>query len=292
MIRSMTGYGRAEASGEHRKLTVEIKSVNNRYLDFNIRMPRKYAFLEAKVRTVLKEYVERGKVDVFLTSEEYSEEAASLNYNEALAAEYVNCYKRIAEKFGVSNDLTASRIASAPEVLTLGEAETDEEELWKELEPILRKAAESYNEARETEGRRLYTDLNLKLTDMDGLVDRVIAHEPEIVAAYREKLQTTLSEILEDRDIDDSRIAAECVVYADKICTDEETVRLKSHIRAMKEELDKAGSIGRKLDFIAQEMNREANTTLSKAGDQLTSDIGINLKTEIEKIREQIQNIE
>ncbi len=292
MIRSMTGYGRAESSTEDRKLTVEMKSVNNRYLDFNIRMPRKYNFLESQVRTVLKEYVERGKVDVFITAEEYSEGAASLNYNETLAEEYIGKYKEIADKFGIPNDVTASKIASSPEVLTLGEAETDEEELWKELEPVLRAAASNFNEARETEGKRLYTDLEKKLSDMDGLVDEVIDHEPEIVKAYQEKLQETLAEILEDRDIDDSRIAAECVVYADKICTDEETVRLKSHIRAMRDELEKDGSIGRKLDFITQEMNREANTTLSKAGDILTSEIGINLKTEIEKIREQIQNIE
>lgn len=292
MIRSMTGYGRAEANGAERKLAVEIKSVNNRYLDFNIRMPKKFSFLEAKIRSTLKEYVERGKVDVFLTAEEYSGGVGALNYNEALAAEYVKYGHQIAETFGIPFDLTASRIASCPEVLTLGEAETDEEELWQELEPVIREAALHFNEARETEGSRLYKDLNEKLSDMDLLVDQIISHEPEILNAYKEKLAQTLAEILADRDIDDTRIAAECVVYADKICTDEETVRLKSHIRAMKEELKKDGSIGRKLDFIAQEMNREANTTLSKAGDQITSDIGISLKTEIEKIREQIQNIE
>lgn len=292
MVRSMTGYGRAEAGYDDRKLTVEIKAVNNRYLDFNIRMPKKFGFLEAKIRSVLKEYVERGKVDVFLTTEEYSEQAGSLNYNEALAAEYVKYYHQIAETFGIPDDVSASKIAASPEVLTLGDEEPDEETLWQELEPVIREAAQHFNEAREKEGQRLCEDLLLKLSDMDVLVDQVIAHEPEILSAYREKLQTTLTEILEDREIDDSRIAAECIVYADKICTDEETVRLKSHIQAMKEELGKNGSVGRKLDFIAQEMNREANTTLSKAGDQITSEIGINLKTEIEKIREQIQNIE
>jgi uncharacterized protein (TIGR00255 family) len=292
MIRSMTGYGKAEAVGETRKLTVEIKSVNNRYLDFNIRMPRKFSFLEARIRSVLKEYMTRGKVDVFINSEEVGEEVGTLHYNEALAREYVNCMKRMAENFGLTEEITAADIAKAPEVLTLGEGKTNEDELWNQLEPVIRTAAKRFDEAREKEGGQLCRDLLEKLEVMDGQVDQIIAHEPEIMASYRAKLTETLTQILEDRDIDDTRIAAECVVYADKICTDEEMVRLKSHIRTMREDLKSGKSVGRKLDFIAQEMNREANTTLSKAGDLITSDIGIGLKTEIEKIREQIQNIE
>ncbi len=292
MIKSMTGFGRAEASTEKRKLTVEMKSVNNRYLDFNIRMPKKFGFLESKIRTTLKEYMERGKVDVFITCEEYSDEAGSLKYNSSLAEDYAKYYRQIAEQFDIDYHLSVLDIAKSPEVLTIGDADTDEDELWSELEKVLREAAQNFASARETEGLRLREDLIGKLDHLDTLVDEVIAHEPEIMAAYRTKLQNTLSEILENRDIEESRIVAECVVYADKISTDEEAVRLKSHIKTMKETLMSDGGIGRKLDFITQEMNREANTTLSKAGDLLTADTGIQMKTEIEKIREQIQNVE
>ncbi len=292
MIRSMTGYGRAEAVSDARKLTVEIKSVNNRYLDFNIRMPRRFNFLEAKIREVLKESVLRGKVDVFITCEEYADEAGALKYNEALAGEYIAHMRHMAETFGLSSAITPADIARAPEVFTIGDISTDGEELWEMLLPVLKSASERYNEAREAEGERLKTDVLLKLDHLGGLVEHVIEHEPEIMEAYKKKLTDTLSEILEDRSIDESKIAAECVLYADKISTDEESVRLRSHIRQMKDELGKSGSIGRKLDFLAQEMNREANTTLSKAGDLMTADIGIEMKTDIEKIREQIQNIE
>lgn len=297
MIRSMTGYGRAESSNEAQHLTVEIKSVNNRYLDFNIRLPKKYSFLEAKIRQTLKEYIERGKVDVFINVEETAEGGSVLTYNEALAADYVKYIREISKKFHVPEGYSAARmtavdIARCPDVLTLGEAPADEESAWKTLEGPLREAAEHFNESRETEGARLQGDLLAKLDDMAAMVEKVEEHEPEIVAAYKERLLKNVSEFLEGREVDDTAIAAECVAYADKICTDEESVRLKSHIEAMKNELHKDGSIGRKLDFLAQEMNREANTTLSKAGDLVTADLGIAMKTEVEKIREQIQNIE
>ncbi len=292
MIRSMTGFGRAESAGEKRKLTVEMKSVNNRYLDFNIRMPKKFGFLESKIRSVLKEYMERGKVDVFISCEEYADEAGVLKYNSALAEQYAAYYRQIAEQFQLPQQFSVMDIAKSPDVLTMGDADQDDEELWQALEGVLRQAAQNFDEARETEGAHLREDLLLKLKELDALVDEVIEHEPEILAAYKEKLQNTLTEILENKDIDESRIAAECVVFADKICTDEESVRLKNHIQTMSETLLSDGSIGRKLDFIAQEMNREANTTLSKAGDLITADHGIQMKTVIEKIREQIQNIE
>ena len=292
MIRSMTGFGRAEMSDQHRKLTVEMKAVNNRYLDLNIRMPKKYAFLDSKVRGILKTHVARGKVDVFITEEAEGESSGRVLYNGALAREYEACYAKIAEEFHIPNDVTASKLAQAPEVLTLGEDEEDEAELWENLEKVLTDAVQSFNVSRTEEGERLKRDLLEKLSMMDAYVDRIIEHEPEIQKTYREHLEESLKEILEDRSVDDSQITAACVIYADKICTDEETVRLKSHIRQMKDELEKEESIGRKLDFLAQEMNREANTTLSKAGDLVTSDLGIELKTMIEKIREQIQNIE
>ena len=292
MIRSMTGYGRAEVVTETRRISMEMKAVNNRYADFNIRMPRRFQFLESRIRSVLKEYAERGKIDVFIQSEEYGDMAGTLRYNEALAGEYVSCMRRMIEKFGLKADLSAADVARAPEVFTIGEADRDEEELWAMIEPVVRSAAAHFNESREAEGMKLRADLLEKLDELERITDEVMAHEPEIMAAYREKLTETLTEILSDRSIDESRIAAECVVYADRICTDEETVRLKSHIDQMRKELSSKGSIGRKLDFVAQEMNREANTTLSKAGDLLTADLGIAMKTLIEKIREQIQNIE
>ena len=292
MIRSMTGYGRAEVVTETRRISMEMKAVNNRYADFNIRMPRRFQFLESRIRSVLKEYAERGKIDVFIQSEEYGDMAGTLRYNEALAGEYVSCMRRMIEKFGLKADISAADVARAPEVFTIGEADRDEEELWAMIEPVVRSAAAHFNESREAEGMKLRADLLEKLDELERITDEVMAHEPEIMAAYREKLTETLTEILSDRSIDESRIAAECVVYADRICTDEETVRLKSHIDQMRKELSSKGSIGRKLDFVAQEMNREANTTLSKAGDLLTADLGIAMKTLIEKIREQIQNIE
>ena len=288
----MTGFGRAEAADETRKLTVEIKSVNNRYLDFNIRMPKSMSSLETRIRDVLKEYMTRGKVDVFITDEEQAGRASSLRYNEAMASAYVRYMRQMAEKFELDPVIHVADVASAPDVFTLSEEGADAEELWKSLEPALRKAADAFRKARISEGERLKTDLLGKLAELQKLAEDVRRHEPEILTAYRERLQETLGEILADRSIDETRIAAECVVYADKICTDEECVRLLSHIRQMTEDLTGGGAIGRKLDFLAQEMNREANTTLSKAGDIVTADSGIAMKTVIEKLREQIQNIE
>ena len=292
MIRSMTGYGRAEAADDNRRITVEIKAVNNRYADFNIRMPRKYIFLETKIRSALKELILRGKIDVFVTFEEFGDAAGSLRYNEALAGEYISCMRSMIERFGLNPDIRAEDIARAPEVFTIGEAEHDEDEIWAFIEPVVLEAARKFNEARAAEGEKLKADMLLKLDELEALTESVIAHEPEIMAAYREKLTQTLQEILSDKGIEESKITAECVVYADRICTDEETVRLKSHIGQMRKELSGKGSVGRKLDFVAQEMKREATTTLSKAGDLLTADTGIAMKTVIEKIREQIQNIE
>ncbi len=292
VIRSMTGFGRAEVTTDKRKLTVEMKSVNNRYLDFNIRMPKKFNFLEAKIRSVLKEYMVRGKVDVFISCENYGETAGVLKYNSALAAEYYHYYQMIVDQFQLEGKVHLKDIASAPEVLTLEDSDADEDALWGELEGVLRQAASAFAEARALEGERLHQDLNQKLSHLSELADEIEKREPEILADYRARLEEKMKEILEDRDLDESRIAAEVVVYADKICTDEETVRLKSHVKQMTDELNGGSGIGRKLDFLTQELNREANTILSKANDQITSNIGIELKTEIEKIREQIQNIE
>ena len=292
MARSMTGYGRAEINTESRKIQIEIKSVNNRYADFNIRMPRKFSFLEAGIRSFLKESIQRGKVDVFIVSEEFGEGVGALRMNEALAAEYIENMRFLKEKYSLAGEISCSDLIRAPEVFTIGEASSNEEEIWNLIEPVLKEACCAFNESRQAEGERLKADLFEKLDELFRIVVQIEEHEPEIMSAYTEKIRNALTELLEGRDIEEQRITAEAVLYADKISTDEECVRLKSHIVQMREELLKEGSIGRKLDFITQEMNREANTTLSKAGDLITADLGITMKTLIEKIREQIQNIE
>lgn len=293
MIKSMTGFGRCEVQDESRKFTVEMKSVNHRYLDANIRMPKKLNFFETAIRSLLKQSVQRGKVDIFITYEDLSEQQVSLKYNEVLAAEYLSYFEKMQEKFSLENDIRVSTLSRYPEVLTMEEQAVDEEELWKGLKKALDGAIRQFVETRTSEGEHLREDLIEKLDNMLKRVGCIEERSPQIIAEYRDKLETKVKELLADTQIEDSRIAAEVVIFADKICTDEEVVRLRSHIVHMKDTLvsDDSG-IGRKLDFIAQEMNREANTILSKANDLEISNIGIELKTEIEKVREQIQNIE
>ena len=289
MIKSMTGFGRAEIEEDNRKICVEIKAVNHRYLDESIKMPKSFGMFEAPVRTVLKEYIERGKVDVYITFEDLGEENVTIRYNKQVAAEYL---KYLREDFELDDDIRLSTLSRYPEVLTMEEAPADEESIWKTLEKAVRAAAEKFRESRIKEGENLKADLISKLDGMLEQVGVIEARSPEIVKAYQEKLENKIRELLGSRDIDDARILTEVGIFADKICVDEEIVRLKSHIQAVKDELVKGGTVGRKLDFLAQEMNREANTTLSKANDLELSNTAINIKTEIEKIREQIQNIE
>lgn len=292
MIKSMTGFGRCEHHQGDRKITVEMKSVNHRYFDSNIKMPKKLGIFESGIRNVLKEYIQRGKTDLFITYEDLTETNVSLKYNERIAAEYVKYYRQIAETFGLENDIRVSAIGRSPEVFTMEEQPADEAEIWALLEKTLRGACTQFVESRIREGEHLKNDLLEKLEHMRANVNAVEARSPQIMQAYRNKLEEKVRELLGDAQIEESRIATEVVLYADKICTDEETVRLRSHIESMQNTLLAGGSIGRKLDFIAQEMNREANTILSKANDLETSNIAIDLKTEIEKVREQIQNIE
>ena len=292
MVKSMTGFGHAEAVSEKRKLTVEMKSVNNRYLDVNIRMPKKFSAFEAQIRNVLKEYVSRGKVDVFISEETFAEGAGEVVLNTALAKQYMDACNSISNELGIDGQVKITDIARFPDVITVREPETDEDELRAEIEEVVRACAEKFNAARIAEGERLRADLTEKLHQMESNVAYIEEHEPQIMADYRARLMKKLSDILEDRTIDENQLATALIIYSDKICTDEETVRLKSHIIQMIDELGKDESVGRKLDFLAQEMNRESNTILSKAGDLATSNVGIELKTEVEKIREQIQNIE
>ena len=292
MIKSMTGFGRCEVQKDSRKFTVELKSVNHRYLDVNIRMPKKLNFFETTIRTLLKSYANRGKVDIFITYEDLSQTQVSVKYNAALAAEYMKYLKQMEEEFGLENDVRVSTLSRYPEVFTMEEQSEDEEELWNGLKEALEGAFTQFVETRKTEGENLKKDIISKLDLLSEQIGFIEERSPQIVAEYRAKLEDKMKELLADTQIEESRIASEVILFADKICTDEEVVRLKSHISHMRNTLEEKAEIGRKLDFIAQEMNREANTILSKANDIEVSDRAISLKTEIEKIREQIQNIE
>ncbi len=292
MLKSMTGFGRYENVTDAYKISVEMKAVNHRYLDLSIKMPKKFNYFEASIRTLLKKYIQRGKVDLFITYEDYTEGNLCLKYNRELAAQYMAAFGQMAQQFKIPDDITVSTLARCPEVLTMEQAPEDEEHLWKVLSEGIQAAAERFVKTRLTEGENLKEDLLKKLDYMAGLVDFIEARSPVLLEEYRRKLTEKVTELLNGAAVEESRIVTEVTIYADKICTDEEMVRLKSHIEMMKSKLTAGGSIGRELDFIAQEMNREANTTLSKANDLEIADKAIALKTEIEKIREQIQNIE
>lgn len=292
MIKSMTGFGRSELSDSSKKIVVEIKSVNHRYLDANIKMPKKLNYFDTAIRNHLKKYIQRGKVDVFITYEDLSENQVVIKYNEAIAKEYVTYLRKMSEDFDLEDDIKVMALAKMPEVFSLEEAVVDEDKIWSIIEKALDEALKSFVKSREAEGEKLKSDLIEKLDNMLSLVDFIEERSPLIVNNYRTKLEDKVKELLVDTQIEESRIAAEVVIFADKICVDEETVRLRSHIENTKDVLMEGESVGRKLDFIAQEMNREANTILSKASDLEITNAAISLKTEIEKVREQIQNIE
>ena len=292
MIKSMTGFGRGEVSEGQRKITVEMKAVNHRYLDVNIKMPKKLNFFDASIRNLLKEYIQRGKVDIYITYEDLSEQTVSVKYHPDVAASYLAYLNEMAESFSLENDIRVSTLSRYPEVFTMEEQEIDEESIWKVLEAAIREACVSFVESRLKEGENLKNDLVGKLDGMLKLVDYIEENSPKIIEEYKQKLQAKIHDLLEDNRVDENRLLMEVTIFADKICVDEEIVRLRSHIMMVKNTLIEGGSIGRKLDFIVQEMNREANTILSKSTDLEISNRGIELKTEIEKVREQIQNIE
>ena len=292
MIKSMTGFGRCEIAENSRKFTVEMKSVNHRYLDVNIKMPKTLNFFESAIRGELKNYITRGKVDIFITYEDLSEKTSSVHYNREIAEEYLSYLRLMAEEFQLENDVRVSTLSKYPEVFTMEEAGVDEEELWKELQKAVQGAAKMFVDTRITEGEHLRDDLIEKLNGMLKLVDFIEERSPKLIEEYRQKLEDKVRELLQDTAVDEGRLLTEVTIFADKVCVDEEIVRLRSHIETTKSTLLEGGSIGRKLDFIAQEMNREANTILSKANDLEISNCAIELKTEIEKVREQIQNIE
>lgn len=292
MIKSMTGFGRCEISENTKKMTVEMKSVNHRYLDVNMKMPKKLNLFDASIRSLLKSYLQRGKVDLFITYEDTAETNFSLKYNQELAGEYLRYLRQMSEQFGLENDIRVSTLSRYPEIFSMEEVQADEEALWQLLEKAVRGACAQFVETRTKEGEALKKDLLEKLDGMLVNVDYIAERSPQIIGEYRQKLEEKVKELLADAHIEESRLATEVTIFADKICVDEEIVRLRSHVEHMKETLKEGGAVGRKLDFIAQEMNREANTILSKANDLEVSNHAIDLKTEIEKVREQIQNIE
>ena len=289
----MTGYGRGEAVVHGRSITVELRSVNNRYLDCTVKMPRMYGFAEEAVKACVQRAVSRGKVDVYITVDASAADVAKVSVNRELAAQYAAALGELAELCGpTSYKLTPETLARFPDVLTVTKEDEDLETVSADLCAVLEEALGAYNEMRAVEGEKLAADISGRLDTILACTAKVEERSPETVAEYRQKLTARMEEVLHSASVDPQRILMEAAIYADKVAVDEETVRLRSHINATKDALEAGGSIGRKLDFIAQEMNREANTILSKANDLEISDTGINLKTDIEKVREQIQNIE
>ena len=292
MIRSMTGYGRARRTINGRDVTVEVRGVNNRYLDCTVKMPRAYVFAEDGLKALVQKTVSRGKVDVFITIDSTGADATAVTVNEPLARSYAQALGRLQEMLGLHEEISAVTLAKFPDVLTVTRAEEDLESVAADIAAVTAEALTSYNDMRAVEGEKLAEDILGRLDTIEATVGKVEERSPQTVAAYRERLENKMREVLQSTAIDEGRILTEAAIFADKIAVDEETVRLRSHIDATRKELTRGGSVGRKLDFIAQEMNREANTILSKANNLAVSDNGIALKTLIEKIREQIQNLE
>ncbi len=292
MIKSMTGFGRSERVTKERRILVEMKAVNHRFCDISVKLPKKLNFLENDIRNFLKDHIQRGKVDVFITYEDYSGQDVKVIYNHELAAQYIEYLKSMQMEFGLANDIDATSIGRFADVFTIEDQGIDEEAVWEELKGCLSEAVEHFVQAREIEGEKLVTDLMDKLTNMQTMVSYIESESPKIIEEYKKKLTEKIAELSQNLEIEQQRIATEVTIFADKVCVDEEIVRLKSHIEGAKQILTEGGSVGRKLDFLVQEMNREANTILSKSNALHISNKGIDLKTEIEKVREQIQNIE
>ncbi len=293
-IQSMTGFGRAEAATDSYRIRAELRSVNHRYLELSVKMPWRFNCFEPRIRKLLQEYFSRGKTDLFLAFEDYTAGSRRPVCNRALAGAYLEQLRGLSEELGLPGGPGLMDVARMPEVFSMEEESGDEEELWSQLEPVLRKAAEAFRAAREAEGDHLRRDLLQKLEQMEQGVDTIEASSPSVVEDYRDRMYTRLREALEGIGLkaDEDRIVTETAIYADKVCTDEEMVRLRSHIVTMRKKLEAGGACGRELDFLAQEMNREANTTLSKAKSLPIADTAIALKTAIEMIREQVQNLE
>ena len=292
MIRSMTGFGRCEIEEDNRKISVEMKSVNHKYTEISLKMPRALNAFEVAVKQELKNYISRGKVDIYISYENLAESDETVKYNREIAEEYMKYLNQMSSDFGIENDVRLSTLTRYPDVFTMEEKSTDEEELWGLLERAVRGACEEFVKMRTAEGERLQKDLISKLDGMYEDVDVITKKSPQIVEDYKNDLKQKIQELLGDAQVDETRLMTEVALFANKVCVDEELVRLKSHIEATRKALQANGSVGYQLDCLAQEMNREANTILSKTNDLEVTGHAIHLKTEIEKVREQIQNIE
>ena len=289
---SMTGYGSAKGSVEGQEITVELKSVNNRYLDCSVRLPRNFLFAEDTVKQAVSAGVSRGKVDVFVSAQASQDSGTVVSVNEELARGYRDAVARIAETLGLESGLNAFSLARFPDVLTVERRELDKDKAAAALSDITAKAVEEFNAMREREGERLRRDMLGKLETIEELVSVVEERSPQTVKEYRERLEARLRDILADRSLDEQRVITEAAIFADRTAVDEETVRLRSHIAQFRTMLEEGSPIGRKMDFLVQEFNRESNTIGSKCSDASLAKVVVDLKSEIEKIREQLQNVE
>ncbi len=292
MIRSMTGYGRGEFNKEGRKYLVEIKSVNHKYSDIYIKIPRQISYLEENARELVKEYISRGKVDVYITFEDLGDKTRSVLLDEALADMYIKSCRNLRDQFDLQDDISVSLIARFPDVLRIERPEEDEEETWRELEETLRQAMNSLVAMRENEGARLRENILEKLSTLTEYVEKVEQRAPHVVKEYKEKLENRIKELVNLQTIDESRLETEVALYADRCSIDEEIIRLKSHLNQMEDTLNQSVPVGKKLDFLVQEMHREINTIGSKANDLEITKSVVEMKTIVDNIREQIQNIE
>ena len=292
MIKSMTGYGRAVETVNGREFSVELRSVNNRYLDCSVRIPRMLSFAEDAVKQAIKKSVSRGKVDVYISLRSENGDDASIRLNKGILEGYLAAMHQMVDEYGVKDDISASAVARLPEVFVVEKPEVDEEQLLQDLMVVAGKAIENYDAMRSVEGQALETDLRTRGETILGYVAQVEKGNAQTVVDYRARLEAKLREVLENTSIDESRILTEAAIFADKVAVDEETVRLRSHLQQMNTMLDGGGAVGRKLDFLLQEMNREANTIGSKCTDVNLARIVVDIKAELEKIREQTQNIE
>lgn len=292
MIKSMTGYGKSEQTIDSLNVTVEIKSVNHRYFEFSARVPREYGFLEEKLKKYCNSLITRGKVECYVSVEDLEEREMEVNVNETLAAGYVKALKELSERFGLKDDISAVTLSRYPDVITLHKASEDEERIWNAVKTVAETAVSKFIEMRETEGSKLRGDILSRADYIIECVEFIEGRSPETVREYNEKLKQRMKELLGDAAVDEQRLLNEAAIYADKIAVDEETVRLRSNISQLRDFMNSSEAIGRKLDFLVQEINREANTIGSKAQDVDIAKKVIAIKAEVEKIREQVQNIE
>lgn len=292
MLKSMTGYGRTQKIINGRDIIVEIRSVNHRYYEYSSRIPRTYNYIDEKLKALIKQNVSRGKIDINVTINNIEGKDTEIAINKSSAEGYVNALRSVAEELGIKDDITLSKLIKLPDIFNVQKTPDDEEQLWNDVSEVANEAIEKFVKMRETEGEKLRNDILEKNALIFGMVQKIEELSPQTVENYRNRLYQKLKEILDGKEVDQQRIITEAAVFAEKIAVDEETVRLRSHISQLTDLLDSCDAIGRKLDFIVQEMNREINTIGSKAQDLNITRLVVDMKAELEKIREQIQNIE